>query len=108
MLARSDPCGRGMVSCQLAKDALRAHAGHAKPFLVRGRTAGWQGGRAGTYSEIWDLPGMSPGAGPGRPRTPETAQTYPWSHFRSRESIAPAPGLISGHQKLLGPAKGES
>ena len=83
MLARSDPCGRGMVSWPLAKDVFRAHASHARPFLATGRIVGWQGGR-----------------------DPETAQTYPWPHFRSWESIAPAPGIISGPQKLMGPAKG--
>ena len=48
---------------------------------------------------------MGPGADPGRPRTPQTAQTYPWSHFRSQESIAPAPGLFRGPE-IVGTGQG--
>ena len=77
MLARSDSCGRGMVSSELAKDVFRAHAGHARSFVATGWILRLRGGKGPETG--WDRPG---------------------------ESIAPAPGIISGPQKFVGPGRG--
>ena len=78
MLARSDSCGRGMVAAEVAKDVFRAHTGNARSCVATGYILGWRGGRG-----------------------PETGWDRPW------ESIALAPGIISGPQKFVGLGRGD-